>query len=126
MKPETKEWLETVVPLLAHLKEGGFVRYKDDGKLYLNIAIPYFCLLTRADLYTIHVEPRVIYVSDQGNGKLGYHTSIPAVGYKMARFVEDLNWKPDKAALDADHHLPDHMPPHMKPGKAVEDYMKTV
>lgn len=136
MKPETKAWLDKVTPILAHLKEGGYVRYKNDGKLYGNTRVPYFCLLNRPDLYAIHVEPRVIYVNENDSGLLGSYCSDPNEPplkcQRMVRFVEDLNWKPDKSDRDADHHLPepnnkDHTPPQCQPlSKQATDYMKTV
>jgi hypothetical protein len=146
MKPETKAWLDKVVPILAHLKEGGEVRYKDDGKLYGNTGVPYFRLLTRPDLYPIHVEPRIIYVNElpRDGGWIDHihdEQSIASEAMNNAkkhfpelqtrRFVEDLNWKPDQADLDADHHLPDpgdnrpglpdHTPPHLKPASDKPD-----
>lgn len=124
MKPETKEWLDKVAPILAHLKEGGLVRYKDDGKLYGNTGVPYFCVLTRPDLYQIHVEPRVIYINKLDSGWLDHTHEDPVAaesarrnaeryfhGIKTIRFVEDLNWKPEP---NTDKHLPDHTPPHLK------------
>jgi hypothetical protein len=111
MKPETKEWLDKLVPLLAHLKDGGKVSYVHNNKQYEWPNVPY--LLDGPHLYTIHVEPRVIYVQQRNDGLLGNYsvTNDPPTGINVAkhriRFVEDLNWKPDQEDLDGDHHLPE-------------------
>jgi hypothetical protein len=130
MKPETRAWLDKLVPLLAHLKEGGKVLYAADSKEPKCIqTVRLGGLMFAPENYSIHVEPRVIYMNEY-KGMLSqshYFTKDKAglalshEGVCQVRFIEDLNWKPD---LDADHHLPDHTPPHLS--KQATDYMKTV
>lgn len=121
MKTETQQWLDKVIPLLVHLREGGEVRYADDGKLLHNTSVPYFCLLTRPDLYSIHVEPRVIYINEC-NGAIGLSAvlycseerarlGVSHARIRPVRFIEDLNWKPESNPPTN----PDHTPPHEKP-----------
>lgn len=132
MKPETKAWLDKLVPLLAHLNEGGKVCSRETG-LYMTIKGVYMDrLVMNPDGYSIHVEPRVIYVNES-NGHLGYYTDKHNGTHgQVVRFVEDLNWKQDKSDRDADHHLPepsnkDHTPPQCQPlSKQATDYQKTV
>jgi len=141
MKPETKAWLDKLVPLLVHVREGGQVShgtsmYKWSKWSSLLGGNNGAAMIQSPELFKIHVEPRVIYVYEAGNGLLGYHTVLPPhdhlKGDKMVRFIEDLAWKPDeprkapahpwdkdKASLDADHHLGE-------PSKQATDYMKTV
>jgi hypothetical protein len=116
MKPETKA---RVMPLLAHWMEDGKFIASGWAKPCLAEHIPVSDLILVPERYSIYVEPRVIYVNES-DGHLAYYTTKPGPG-PCARFIEDLNWKPD---LDADHHLPDHTPPHLS--KQATDYMKTV
>lgn len=122
MKPETKAWLDKLVPLIVHLKEGGKVRYKYNDVLFSWPQVPY--LISEPDLYTIHKEPRVVYLTAH-EGELRFPPRAePATDNKcekctVHRFIEDLNWKPDQPDLDADHHLGE-------PSKQASDYMKTI
>lgn len=120
MKPETKEKMDKIVPLLAHLLDGGTLirnhglysgakhSMKDSDRIVNE-------LILSPSGWATYVEPRVIYVNEDKEGFLGSYTVMaldPSKGFhRKVRFVEDLNWKPD---LDADHHLPDHTPPHLK------------
>lgn len=129
MKQETKEWLDKLVPLLVHVKEGGRLKLTDSG--HVCNPINFNAVYSTPEAYAIHIEPRIIYVNEYEKGlAVDSHSTeeraIVAAGrgfgaIRTVRFIEDLNWKPD---LDADHHLPDHTPPHLS--KPASDYMKTV
>lgn len=112
MKPETQAKLDKIVPLLAHWMEHGRFKMRSSGNLCGSINLT--AMVDSPESYVIHVEPRVVYIPDYGDYfnycSMSYPTEAEAnkhIGlhcYRVIRFVEDLNWKPE-----------DQTPSHLEP-----------
>jgi hypothetical protein len=90
--------LERALPLLEHLASGGTVM---KGDCLMEAANTSFGLLiANPERYTIHREPRELFVNCYPTGEAyGYPSKAEAEsraghGAKLARYVEDLNWQP--------------------------------
>jgi hypothetical protein len=97
--------LEKAMPLLEHLASGGKVTYKPNGMVMFVDRADLETILNNPSNYTIHREPRELWVNHyEGGSTLTYTTEECAkIGAKnscstprptTARYVEDLNWKP--------------------------------
>jgi hypothetical protein len=92
--------LEKALPLLEHLASGGKVTYKPNGMVMFVDRADLETILNNPSNYTIHREPRELFVNCYPTGEAyGYPSKAEAEsraghGAKLARYVEDLNWKP--------------------------------
>jgi hypothetical protein len=94
--------LEKALPLLEHLASGGKVTYKPNGMVMFVDRADLETILNNPSNYTIHREPRVVYVNHYTDGDVCAHLSEELAKKwsntggqsNMSRYVEDLNWKP--------------------------------
>jgi hypothetical protein len=96
--------LERALPLLEHLASGGKLVKSYDDTVLTNKVDSSSAILTQLfdhpERYTIHREPRELFVNCYPTGEAyGYPSKAEAEsraghGAKLARYVEDLNWKP--------------------------------
>jgi hypothetical protein len=92
--------LEKALPLLEHLASGGKVTYKPNGMVMFVDRADLETILNNPSNYTIHREPRELFVNCYPTGEAyGYPSKAEAEsraghGAKLARYVEDLNWQP--------------------------------
>jgi hypothetical protein len=93
--------LEKALPLLEHWYAKG--KFNLNGKTVMPWEeIHLLTLLERPERYTIHREPRVVYVNHYTDGDVCAHLSEELAKKwsntggqsNMSRYVEDLNWKP--------------------------------
>jgi hypothetical protein len=91
--------LEKALPLLEHLASGGKVTYKPNGMVMFVDRADLETILNNPSNYTIHREPRELWVNHYASGYTTYRCvkdaalSVQGDGV-TARYVEDLNWKP--------------------------------
>lgn len=101
MKPETQKYIDTIVPLLVHLKEGGFVTRNVPHAVKLNLDQFHTPFLSEPEAYSIHREPVVVYAAITPDGHVFQHADLDQLKYvvgrdRIIRLVEDATWKEPK------------------------------
>jgi hypothetical protein len=99
MKPETQAKLDKIVPLLAHLMEGGKVMW--DSQIVPGVrtmlTLPMVTFINHPEEFKIHHEPRVVYLTaHKGELRFPPNEQVPVTRCTdcvVYRFVEDTTWK---------------------------------
>jgi hypothetical protein len=102
--------LEKAMPLLEHLYAGGalisgnsmFAVKADHVTKPTRYTVTINHVIEHPDDYTIHREPRVVFIAEGDHGTNALYSDSDGArrfvevnkSFKLARYVEDLNWKP--------------------------------
>jgi hypothetical protein len=102
MKPETQTYIDTITPLLVHLKEGGKLIYNGikDHPMDFN-KVNTDTLTDKPERYSIHREPVAVFgliregllVASASTVHRLKETIIGSGGDRIIRLVEDQAWK---------------------------------